>query len=85
MNRYAMFEEFNGKIALPVDSDRPTSVIVAETMMSAIQSFADKNKMNLVSFDELEGGSMRAYYQRKKLFQRSDDIIYYISTAREDA
>ncbi|WP_100487033.1 hypothetical protein [Sporolactobacillus pectinivorans] len=84
MNQYAVFEEFNGVTSLPVDTHRPSAVMTAETMMSAIRSFADKNKLKLISFDELEGGSMRAFYQRKKLFHRSEELVYYVCSSGQD-
>lgn len=85
MNHYAMYEEYDGRQALPVDISRPAQIILAETMLSAIQSFARKRKLELVSYDELADDTIRAFFQQKHLFGHSEESIYYVCQQEEDA
>ncbi|GGL58590.1 hypothetical protein [Sporolactobacillus putidus] len=85
MNHYAMYEEYDGRQSLPVEISRPAQVVVAETMLSAIQSFARKHKLELVSYDELADNTMRAFFQQKRLFGQTEEFIYYVCRQEEEA
>ncbi|RYM06502.1 hypothetical protein EWH99_02580 [Sporolactobacillus sp. THM7-7] len=84
MNHYALFEEFDGRRSLPVDMNHPKQVIIAETILSAIQSFSDKNHLRLVDYDDLPDHAIRAYCRKKSLFRRDEQYIYYIRRMPED-
>ncbi|WP_010631530.1 hypothetical protein [Sporolactobacillus vineae] len=81
MNHYAFYEEFDGHASRPVLLGRPGFTLPAETMLTAIRQFADRNKLRLTHFDELDEGSMRAFYSRKKLFHHAQEVIYYVCAA----
>lgn len=81
MNHYALYEEYDGLASRPVAISQPSTIIPAETMLSAIRQFADRNKLKLTGFDELDGGTMRAFYTRKKLFHHPDELIYFVREA----
>lgn len=81
MNHYAFYEEFDGLASHPVSLGQPGSTLMAETMLTAIRQFGDRNKLRLTHFDELDKRSMRAFYARKKLFHRAQEVIYYVCPA----
>lgn len=81
MNHYAFYEEFDGLASRPVSLNHPGFTLTAETMLTAIRQFADRNKLKLTHFDELDKGSMRAFYERRKLFHPAQELIYYICQA----
>lgn len=81
MNHYAFYEEFDGLASRPVAISQPNLILPAETMLSAIRQFADRNKLKLTNYDELDEGTMRAFYTRKKFFHHPDELIYYICQA----
>lgn len=83
MHQYGLYVEYNGFQSLPVVIDRPSEIVTAETMLSAIKSFARNHQIELISFDELEGGAMRAYYQKKRLFRHAPEIIYYVCEVKQ--
>lgn len=83
MNHYAMYEEYDGRQSLPVVVDSPAQVIPAETMLSAIQLFARRHRLQLVSYDELADGTMRAFFQQKHLFGHAEEFIYYVCRHEE--
>ncbi|MCI1857410.1 MAG: DUF1995 family protein [Sporolactobacillus sp.] len=81
---FTFYLEHDGRKTVTDPYDVPVDEIRADGIAGALKRFADKHKLKQLSFDALEGGDYRAFYERKRFFASSWELVYYITAKERD-
>ncbi|MCO7174932.1 hypothetical protein ACFP7A_04325 [Sporolactobacillus kofuensis] len=78
MNRYAIYEEYNGRQRMPVDIKLPKKIVEAASIRDAVNAFSLRHNLEITHFEELPEDDMRVYFERSNIIGQSSSFIYYI-------
>lgn len=78
MSRFGFFTEYDGQQTCPIDEKHPNSLIEAADLITSTRLFAKKRGFKVTSCDTLSEDSCRVFYNKKALFGKSKEYIYYV-------
>ena len=78
MSQFGFFIEYDGQHTCPIDEKHPNSTIEAADIFTSTRLFAKKYGYKVASCDSLSEDSCRVFYNKKPLFGKSKEYIYYV-------
>lgn len=78
MNRFAIYEEFNGQRRMPIDIKLPKKIIEAASIRDAVNAFSLRHNLEIVRSEELPEDDMRVAFRKTSIIGQTSNFIYYI-------
>ncbi|MET1250073.1 hypothetical protein ABWW58_14940 [Sporolactobacillus sp. STCC-11] len=76
-NRYAIYEEYDGKLTIPITFRLPKKIVEAVSIRDAVNAFSLSHNLEIVRYNELPEDDARVRFRRTNLFGQSSDFGYY--------
>jgi hypothetical protein len=76
-NRYAIYEEYDGKRKIPINIRLPRKIVDAASIRDAVNAFSLSHNLEIVRYTELPEDDVRVRFRRTNFLGQSSDFGYY--------